>query len=266
METVLGWCIVGPIGRSCKGNDVISCNRIAVQDAGTKQISRLHFEIQKEVKDTGVSDMMQIMYQLDFIEPRTKFKDLMTNRLDEISYEDKKFLKIMEDQVVKVGKHHETPLPLRNPEMTLPNNRVMAEKRAHYLKRKFQKDELYFSHYKDFMNEIIEKGYARVSDRTPGDGKLWYLPHHGVYHPAKPNKICVVFDCSAEYAGRSINKELLVGPDLTNQIIGILIRFRQGKVAFVADIEKMSFQVLVTKEHRSLLCFCGGKMATCPKS
>ena len=71
---------------------------------------------------------MQRMYQLEFIEPRTKFKDLMTNRLDEISYEDKKFLKIMEDQVVKVGKHYETPLPLRNPEMMLPNNRVMAEK------------------------------------------------------------------------------------------------------------------------------------------
>ena len=48
--------------------------------------------------------------------------------------------------------------------MTLPNNRVMAEKQAHYLKRKFQKDEQYFSHYKDFMDEIIEKGYARVSD------------------------------------------------------------------------------------------------------
>ena len=173
LETVLGWCVVGPIGRSCKRDDILSCNRIAVQDAGTKQLSRHHFEIQKEVKDTGISDMMQRMYQLDFIEPRTKFKDLMTNRLDEISYEDKKFLKIMEDQVVKVGKHYETPLPLRNPEMTLPNNRVMAEKRAHYLKRKFQKDELYFSHYKDFMNEIIEKGYARVSDRTPADGKLW---------------------------------------------------------------------------------------------
>ena len=55
--------------------------------------------------------------------------------------------------------------------------------------------------------------------------------------------------------GRSINKELLVEPDLTNQIIGILIRFRQGKVAFFAHIEKMFFQVLSSKEHRSLLCF-----------
>ena len=81
--------------------------------------------------------------------------------------------------------------------MTLPSNRVMAEKRAHYLKKKSQKDEQYFSHYKDFMNEIIEKGYARVSDRTQVDDKLWYLPRHGAYHPARPNKICVVCDCSA---------------------------------------------------------------------
>ena len=191
------WCFVGPIGSSCKGDDVISCNRIAVQDAGTKQISRHHFEIQKEVKETGISDMMQRMYQLNFIEPRTKLKYLMTNRLDEISYEHKKFLKIMEDRVVKVGNHYETPLPLRNPEITLPNNKVMAEKQAHYQKRKFQDDKQYFNHYNDFRNETINQGYARVSDRTPVDGKLWHLPHHGVYHPRKPNKISVVFDCSA---------------------------------------------------------------------
>ena len=72
--------------------------------------------------------------------------------------------------------------------MRLLNNSVMAEKRAHYLKRKFPKDELSFSHYKDFMNEIIKKSYARVSDRTPADGKLWYLPHHGGYHPKSPIK------------------------------------------------------------------------------
>ena len=102
MKTGLGWCFVGPTGSSRKGDDVISCNRIAVQDAGTKQISKHHFEIQKEVKDTGTSDMIHRMHELNFIEPRTKLKYLMTNRLDEISFEDKKFLKIMEDEVVKV--------------------------------------------------------------------------------------------------------------------------------------------------------------------
>ena len=35
LETVLGWCVVGSFGRGSKGDDVISFNGIAVQDAGT---------------------------------------------------------------------------------------------------------------------------------------------------------------------------------------------------------------------------------------
>ena len=77
---LLGWCVGGPIGSSCKRDNIIS-NRTAVPDAGTKQIFRHPFEIQKEVKDTGISDSAERMYQLDFIEPRTKFKDLMTNMM-----------------------------------------------------------------------------------------------------------------------------------------------------------------------------------------
>jgi hypothetical protein len=41
---------------------------------------------------------------------------------------------------------------------------------------------------------------------------------------------------------------LLQGPDLTNNLIGILISFRQEKIAFAADIEKMFYQVQVPKE------------------
>ena len=47
---------------------------------------------------------------------------------------------------------------------------------------------------------------------------VWYIPHHGVYHPKKPNKIRMVFDCSAEYQNESLNKHLLQGPDLTNNL------------------------------------------------
>ena len=62
------------------------------------------------------------------------------------------------------------------------------------------------------------------------------MPHHGVYHPLKPVRTRIVFDCSSEYRGRSVNKELLAAPDLTIQIVGTLIEFRQNKVAFVVDI------------------------------
>ena len=54
-----------------------------------------------------------------------------------------------------------------------------------------------------------------------------------------------------------------MGPDLTNQLIGVLTRFRQEEVAVIADIEKMYAQILVTDEHRSLLRFLwwkGGDM------
>ena len=58
----------------------------------------------------------------------------------------------------------------------------------------------------------------------------------------------MVFDCSAEFDGGSLNKELLTGPDLTNQVVGVLTRFRQNSIAFMVDIEAMYYQVMVP-EH-----------------
>ena len=55
--------------------------------------------------------------------------------------------------------------------------------------------------------------------------KLGTYPHHGVYHPNKPGKIRVVFDLSADYKGRCLNRELLSGRDLTNQIVRVLLGF-----------------------------------------
>ena len=37
----------------------------------------------------------------------------------------------------------------------------------------------------------------------------------------------VIFDCSAEFEGRSINQELLSGPGLKNQVAGVLKCFKQ---------------------------------------
>ena len=176
----------------------------------------------------------------------------MTDKLEEISYEDKRFLKIMNEQTIKVSNHYQSPLPLQNPPMILPNNQKMVEERAQYLKQRFERDPKYYQHYKTFMDEIISKGYAKQSGNTSQNGRVWHLLLHEVYYPLKPEKIRVVFDCSSGYRGRSIHKELLAGPDLPNQIVGTLIKFRQDKVA---DIQNMFFQVYVSNEHWSLLLF-----------
>lgn len=94
--------------------------------------------------------------------------------------------------------------------------------------------------YNNFMQDIIKKGYAvKVSNPTAMlQEQVWYLPHHGVYHPTK-YKIRVVFDCGASYQGTSLNQQLLQGPNLTSSLIGVLTRFRQEHIALMADIEAM---------------------------
>ena len=84
---------------------------------------------------------------------------------------------------------------------------------------------------------------------------MWYIPHHGVYHPKKPEKITVVFDCSVEFTGESLNRHLLQCPDLTNNLVGELCCFHQDPVAFMCDIEGTFHQFNVNPEHRNLLCF-----------
>ena len=39
------------------------------------------------------------------------------------------------------------------------------------------------------MEELVSKCYAKITDIKPDNGKLRYLPHHGVKHPSKPGKV-----------------------------------------------------------------------------
>ncbi len=71
----------------------------------------------------------------------------------------------------------------------------------------------------------------------------------------QPEKFRIVFDCAAQYSGTSLNNETLQGPDITNQLIGVLTRFHEKPVAVMADIEAMFHQVKVPAEHRDALSF-----------
>ena len=82
-----------------------------------------------------------------------------------------------------------------------------------------------------------------------------YLPHHPATSPTKPGKVRTVFDAAAECEGTSLNKNLLTGPDVANNLVGVLLRFRQGKIAFAADIEKMFHQIRVREEDQDSLRF-----------
>ena len=134
----------------------------------------------------------------------------------------------------------------------------MAEHRLNLLGKRLSKDEDLKTKYVKGIRDALDKGYAEIvppSQLDRNDGYVWYLPHHPVIHPCKPGKVRPVFDCAARYRGTSLNDQVHQGPDLTNKLIGVLLRFRQEPVAIMADIEGMFYQVKVHQEDRDALRF-----------
>lgn len=107
------------------------------------------------------------------------------------------------------------------------------------------------------MSDVLRKGHAEIVPEEQlhqKDGRLWYIPHHGVYHKRKKT-IRVVFDCTSSFQGTSLNSELLQGPDLTNTLLGVFLRFRQEPVAVMGDIEGMFHQVRIPERDVDFLRF-----------
>ena len=65
----------------------------------------------------------------------------------------------------------------------------------------------------------------------------------------------MVFDCSAKFRGKSLNDMLLQGPQLTNSVAGVFLRFREKRIAVIGDIKAMFSQVLVDERDRDALRF-----------
>ena len=66
----------------------------------------------------------------------------------------------------------------------------------------------------------------------------------------------MVFDLSAEFHGTSINKALLSVPDWTNQVVRVLLQFREEQIAVTGDVQFLllkdsnSSKVIVDHEMR----------------
>ena len=135
-----------------------------------------------------------------------------------------------------------------------PNNRVQAKMRLQGLKKRFMKDGNFLKDYSNFMEDLFQKGYTEMSSDASG-GNKWYIPYHGVYHPAKPEKIRVLFDCNVEYLGYALTKQLIAGSDLTNQIISVPTKFRQEQAAFMGDTKALFYQVRTPEYQQHMLRF-----------
>ena len=266
----LGWGIVGTLSTCDMDDDAIGVSHhVLAQPAGgvCKDLqSQSHIVHRTSVKEVISSDMLlhnlSNLMAIDFSEREVAVGGvsalLSGHAADQTwSLNDAKFIKTMEEGIHKTTYgHYEMPLPMKETVTQLTNNKTYALNRLQQLKRKLMRDPKLLEEYTKVMKKMIDEGHCEIVQEEQQEMNLaWYIPHHAVRHPKKPEKVRVVFDCSARFKGESLNGHLLPGPDMTNGLVGVLCRFRKESVAVMCDVEGMFHQFHVNQEHRNLLRF-----------
>ena len=124
-NTKLGWCVVGPISDGSYQNR-FHCNRILVEDHAIGKIATHHFAIPKCVREDGITDLLKKLYAVDFMENQALPANGTNERINEVSAEDIKFLKLMDKGCTRSYGHYQQPLPFRNSEVDLTKQQMVG--------------------------------------------------------------------------------------------------------------------------------------------
>ena len=166
--------------------------------------------------------------------------------VDSRSAADEKAHEILENTTVHNGLRYNVGMLWAADNTKLPNNYCASLVQLKSLEKRLAKDEDLREKYTSTIKEDLNKGYViEVADAHKVESrsdKEWYLPHHTVLNPNK-RKVRRVINGAANFRGASLNKSLLTGPDLLQNLIYVLLRFRQHPYAVSADIEGMFLQV-----------------------
>ena len=137
----------------------------------------------------------------------------------------------------------------------------MAKNRLYSFKNKLDKNPKLRDDYAEIIENYKKEGIVEeINDvesysYTPGD--VHYLPHRAIVKDEKTStKVRMVCDGSARSRNQaSLNDVLYSGPCLLPLLYDILLRFRIGAIAIVADIKQAFLQIEVAPEHRDFLRF-----------
>ena len=134
----------------------------------------------------------------------------------------------------------------------LPNNFPMAVARLKATEKRLQRmGTEYCVKYQDQMSDMVSRGVAQKLTKREVEsyeGPVFYLPHHEVHKSdSQSTPIRIVFNSAASFQGFALNDFLAKGPDVLNNLLGVLMRFRQNRVGIVGDIQKMYNSVRISE-------------------
>ena len=174
--------------------------------------------------------------------------------------------KIIEDSCKKLGNQWMVSYPWKNDPKNLPDNRNQAMKRLEATERRLERNSEHAKAYDQQIMEMNELNFARkLEEKEVNDyqGPVHYIAHHSVVKPeSKSTPVRIVFNSSSVYQGHCLNDYWLKGPDLLNNLFGVILRFRENQVALSADISKMYHRVLIPLEDQHVHRFLWRNMET----
>ena len=168
---------------------------------------------------------------------------------DKLSQIEREEAEIISSSCKKIGDQWLVPYPWkRNPKL-LPDNMAVAAKRLEATERRLKKNPEHATAYNKQMNEMCEMGFARKlteDERTSYQGPVHYISHHEIVRPGnRSTPIRIVFNSSSSYQGHVLNDYWMKGPDLLNDLFGVILRFRERECALMGDLSKMYHRVLI---------------------
>ena len=159
-------------------------------------------------------------------------------------------LKLIEDGLHHTGEYWQAKYPwIKNPN-DLPDNYFAAKGMLISTEKRLQRKTENANLYQHQIEDMLERGVARKLSQDEINlykGPIHYLSHHEVMKPDSTSTPCrIVFNSSANYQGHVLNNYWAKGPDLINNLLDILIRFREKPVPLIGDISKMYHSVKIS--------------------
>ena len=168
---------------------------------------------------------------------------------EKLSPIERKEAKVIEDSCKRLDGQWLMPYPWIKDPCALPDNREQAERKLVATERRLLANIENANTYDKEMVRMNELGFSiKLSNEElkTYNGLVHYVSHHEVLRPeSKSTPLRIVFNSSAVYKGHKLNDYWMKGPDLLNDLFGVLLRFREGQAAVLGDISKMYHRILI---------------------
>ena len=238
-NTPLGWALVGN-----------ACATVKSTKSGEKRVLKTVITHEHlEVKNTFLNGNKQNDFSV--------FKEHIDDEEPGFSNYNRKFLDIMSNEVIiSTSGNIQAPVPLVS-DKVLPSNQAAVYHRSKNTLNRLKTKPANLNECILSINKSLQAGHIEQvpsDDLTGPEGRSWWLPIFPVHHPKK-EKLRLVYDASAKYHNTSLNQNLLSGPDLNQELRGVLHRFREEKIAIICDVESMFNNFSVPPRDRDLLRF-----------